>query len=79
MPERLTISNFRPKKNYLRLEPRLDHAEALTQQIEEAGLDVMEYNRRNRYYRLQLTKPDIKTHAELLTDLLQQAYKSSSR
>lgn len=69
---------FRPKKKDLRLEMRLDRSEELEGRLDEAGLDVMEYDRRSSRYRIRLTKPDIKKHQDLLADLLGQAYERSS-
>jgi predicted transport protein len=65
---------FRAQKNALRLEVRLPRSDALTERLEEAGLDVMDYDRRSGRYRVRLTKDDIHKHQELLTDLMEQAY-----
>jgi predicted transport protein len=69
---------FKPKKNNLRLEMRLERSEELEQRLDEAGLDVMEYDRRSGRYRIRLAKPDIKKHQELLAELLGLAYEKSS-
>ena len=69
---------FRPRKSNMRLEFRLDPSEELEQQLEEAGLDVMEYNRRTKRYRLRLTESDFEEHRELVTDLLKRAYANSN-
>jgi len=69
---------FRPRKSNMRLEFRLDPSEELEQQLEEAGLDVMEYNRRPKRYRLRLTESDFEEHRELVTDLLKRAYANSN-
>jgi len=69
---------FRPKKSNIRIEFRLERSDELEQRLDEAGLDVMEYDRRSRRYRIRLTGPDIDKHKELLTDLLKLAYDNSS-
>jgi hypothetical protein len=69
---------FKPKKNNLRLEMRLARSEELVQRLDEAGLDVMEYDRRSGRYRIRLVKQDITKHRELLAELLKQAYERSS-
>ena len=69
---------FKPKKNNLRLEIRLERSEELEQRLDEAGLDVMEYDRRSGRYRIRLVKPDIEKHQELLAELLRLAYERSS-
>jgi hypothetical protein len=66
---------FRPKKNYIRVEPRLDKDDPIEQKIEAAGLDVMDYDDRWSRYRIRLTKGDVKKHLEVLTDLLSSSYK----
>lgn len=65
---------FRPKKEWLRLELGLDKADELERKLQEAGLDVMDYDTRWGYYRLRLTKEDVKKHDQLLQSLLKQAY-----
>ena len=42
--------------------------------LEEAGLDVMDYDKRWGAYRLRLTKNDIKKHSDLLLRLLKMSY-----
>ena len=69
---------FRPRKSSIRVEPRLAQSIELEQKLEQAGLDVMEYDKRWGRYRIRLTKPDLKKHAELLTDLMKTAYQETS-
>ena len=64
---------FRPQKNGLRFEPRLQKSEELEQKIDEAGLDLIDYTRSGRY-RIRLTQKDAKKNEEFLKDLLQLAY-----
>ena len=65
---------FFPKKSgfhtniYLKSSPEID------QQLEAAGIDVMDYEKRGGAYRLRLTKGDIKKHSELLLRLLRMSY-----
>lgn len=61
---------FRPKKGSFRVEIRLKSSPEIDQQLEEAGIDVMDYDKRWGTYRLRLTKSDIKKHSELLLRLL---------
>lgn len=64
---------FRPQKNALRFEPRLQKSDELEQKISEAGLDLIDYTRSGRY-RIRLTRKDAKKNEEFLKDLLQLAY-----
>jgi len=68
---------FKPKKGNLRLEMRLERSEEMEQRLDEAALDVMEYDRRSGRYRLRLTEPDIKKQQGLLAELLGLAYEKS--
>lgn len=65
---------FRPKKDYVRLEPRLPKADALQNQIEEQGLDLMDYDIRWSRYRMRIVKADLDKHKEFLTELMMRAY-----
>lgn len=69
---------FRPKKEWLRVEPRLERSDELEAKLEEEGLDVMDYDARWGRYRIRLAKGQIKQHEVFLKDLLNQAYKNST-
>jgi len=65
---------FRPKKDWVRFELRLERSDAIQSKLEAAGIDVMEYDTRWGRYRIRLSKGDIKKHESLLKDLLKEAY-----
>lgn len=65
---------FRPKKNSFRAEIHLKPSPEIDQQLEEAGIDVMDYDKRWGAYRLRLTKNEIKKHSDLLLKLLKMSY-----
>lgn len=69
---------FRAKKNSFRAEVRLASSPAIDQQLETAGIDVMDYETRWGRYRLRLTRNDLKKHSELLLNLLKMSYGISS-
>jgi hypothetical protein len=46
---------FRPKKSFLRLEPRLERSDSTQARLETEGLDVMDYDERNGRYRIRLS------------------------
>lgn len=57
---------FRPKKGFLRFEPRLKSTQETQQFLESAELDVMDYDRRWGRYRIRLQPGDVeKCHAVL--------------
>ena len=65
---------FRPKKNFVRIEPRLDRSEQTQERLETEDLDVMDYEDRWGRYRIRLSKGDIKKHSEFLSELLAEAH-----
>jgi len=70
---------FRPKKSFIRFEPRLKKSPELEDRLDQAGLDVMDYDVRWGRYRLRLQQKDIEQHADLLSELVREAYKGNSR
>jgi len=65
---------FFPKKSSFHTNIYLASSPEIDQQLEGAGVDVMDYDKRGRAYRLRLTKGDINKHSELLLKLLKKAY-----
>ncbi|MFZ2493471.1 MAG: hypothetical protein WA208_18485 [Thermoanaerobaculia bacterium] len=70
---------FRPKKDWVRLEPRLERSDETQHLLEEAGLDVMDYDSQWGRYRIRLGKNDVQKHAPLLRELLRKAYEESTK
>jgi hypothetical protein len=68
---------FRPKKDWVRIEPRVARSDSIPAKLEEAGVDVMEYDDRWGRYRIRLAKGDVQKHEALLRDLLNTAYNES--
>lgn len=66
--------SFRPKKDWLRLEIRLDRSDEIQNQLDGSGLDVMDYDSRWGRYRIRLAKGDITKHHEFLMALLKRAH-----
>ena len=64
---------FRPQKNAIRIEPRLQDTHPIEQKIEAAGLDVMDYDKRWGRYRIRLGKGDAKKHSDVLRELFEAA------
>jgi hypothetical protein len=68
--------SFRPKRAFLRVEARVPQAEQTDTQLEEAGIDLMPYDKKWGKYRLRLTKSDLAKHESLVTDLLRRAHEN---
>lgn len=65
---------FFPKRSSFHTNIYLPSSPEIDQQLEAAGIDVMEYDKRGKAYRLRLTKDDIKKHSDLLVRLLKMSY-----
>ena len=69
---------FRPKKQAIRVELRLQKSDEIEEKLENAGVEVMEYSSRDRRYRIRLSKGDITKHQALLNELFMLSYKEFS-
>ncbi len=68
-----TYLTFRPQKTGMRLEIRLKRSAELDQQLEDSGLDLLDYESRWGKYRIRLQPTDLSKHEELLTQLIKEA------
>lgn len=65
---------FRPKKDWLRLDVRLDRSDETQVQLDSSGLDVMDYDSRRGRYRIRLAKGDTTKHKGFLAALMAKAF-----
>lgn len=65
---------FRPQKKALRFEPKLPKSDEVTQRLEDAGLEVLAYDRHFGYYKIRLSPEDLAQHSELLVELMREAF-----
>lgn len=68
--------SFKPKKQWMNLQIRLDEDEELTEKMESDGLEP-EYMSRWGKYRLRLRTGDIKKHSEILKQIVRLAYENN--
>lgn len=68
-----TFLTFRPQKSAMRLEIRLRRSSEVDQRLEEAGLELLDYESRWGKYRIRLQPTDLDKHTELLTQLIREA------
>ena len=68
---------FRPKKNFLRFEPRLENTTDMHERLEQSGLDVMDYDKRWGRYRIRLQPGDLDKHAKVLEEVIADAYRNA--
>lgn len=68
---------FRPQKNAIRVEVRLQRTESTEAAVEGAGVDVMGYDSKWGRYRIRLQRGDLAKHAGLLRQLMEAAYQEA--
>jgi hypothetical protein len=69
---------FRPKKGFMRFEPRLKNSPDVQELLEKAGLDIMDYDTRWGRYRIRLQPSDIESNTNILTTIIEKAFKVSN-
>lgn len=67
----------RPKKGFIRFEPKLKSSPETTERLESAGLDVMDYDARWGRYRIRLKPGEIETNREILEAIVKEAYETA--
>jgi hypothetical protein len=65
---------FRPRKDSVLVEFRVDRSDETTAEIEAAGIELLEYGVRYGQYRLRLVKADLERSRALLTGLMRRAH-----
>lgn len=65
---------LKPRKSLLHLELKVPQTPEMDSKIESAGLETLEYNARWNFYRVLLTKDDVKTKEKFLKELITLAY-----
>lgn len=68
---------FRPQKNTMRFEVRLKKDEEMEGKLNDAGLDVMDYDNKWGRYRIRLSMEEMVKHTEFLKAILFDAYKNT--
>ncbi|SRR5258708_2837471 len=65
---------FRPSKSASRVEARLEQSPDLEKVIEDAALDLMDYDKRWRRYRIRLAHSDLTKKRDALAEVFRRAY-----
>lgn len=65
---------FRPQRTALRFEVKLPKSDETGKRLEEAGLEVLEYDRQWGNYKIRLSAEDIEKCRDLLTSLMKEAF-----
>ena len=66
---------FFPKKDQIRIQPRMTKSTELEEAAEIAGVDVMDYNARYARLRIRLQKGEVQKHADILRKILEASYR----
>jgi hypothetical protein len=66
---------FFPKKDHIRIQPRMSKSAELEEAAETAGVDVMDYNARYARLRIRLQKGEVQKHADVLRRILEASYR----
>ncbi len=67
---------FRPRKANVNLEIKVPLSDEIDKQLDDAGVETLEYSARWGAYRLSLSKDDVTRHRELLTSLMHLAFQN---
>lgn len=73
------FAQFKPQKKALRFELHLRKTEEISSRLEEAGLELLEYDRHSGYYTIRLSEDDVRNHPDLLTALMEEALDASRK
>lgn len=64
---------FRAKKNFTRMEVRLDQDNDLENEMERKGIDLMDYDKRDGRYRIRITPSELKKHKDYFKEIIKKA------
>ena len=65
---------FKPKKNFVRMELRLEKSPEVEGLLDEAGVDASDYIDRSRRYKLNIDASDLRDRKESITAVLRTSY-----
>lgn len=66
--------SFKPRKKHLCLQIKMPASDEIDEELENANLQLLDYDKRWRHYRIQVTQSDVDKNRDLLLDLMRQAY-----
>ncbi len=69
--------SFKPKKEWLWVGIRLDKSDEVNQQLEQAGIDEIDYDAKWGKYWIRLTKEDYMKHMNTIQELFRKAYENA--
>jgi hypothetical protein len=66
--------SFKPRKKHVCLQIKIQESDETDEILENTNLQLLDYDKRWRNYRIQVNQPSVDEHRELLLDLMKQAY-----
>ena len=69
---------FRPKKEFISIEPRLKESSEATERLENFGLNVMNYDNNWERYRVRLKLGEVEKYKEALAEVIKEAFEEAS-
>jgi hypothetical protein len=69
---------LRPMKSAMVVAARLKNTAERTEQIENSGLDIMEYESKGGRYRIRLKSGEASKNKDILTEIVREAYEASN-
>ena len=66
--------SFKPRKKHVCLQIKIPESDETDEILENTNLQLLDYDKRWRNYRVQVNQPSVDEHRELLLDLMRQAY-----
>jgi hypothetical protein len=70
---------FIPRKSYATMEIKIEQTKEVDKLIEDAGLDLMDYDNKWGRYRIRISKQDLEKNKELMMNLLKTAFGKTTR
>ena len=65
---------LRPRQKWIIFQPKVPSNPELTQRLEDAGLEVMAYERRFKFYKIRLDEKELSENIELIREIISMAY-----
>ncbi len=66
--------SFKPRKKHVCLQIKIPASAETDEILENTDMPLLEYDKRWRYYRIQVTQPDVDKNRDMLLGLMRQAY-----
>jgi len=66
--------SLKPKQKWIIFQPKVPSNPELNQRLDEAGLQVMAYERRFNHYKIRLSESELNEHVELIREIITMAY-----